>query len=445
MKKVKSNISLLGWLRSPIGISLFVFVFGSVFLSGYGQQRALGIFLAAVFFVSYMFRIGVVVHRLFPAPPELLCYTGWVAWASVTGLFTAQYINLFVPVCLTVLQMLALVWGIYAVIRLRPETMPSVFLALACGGILQVYSVYTGFMVPNTPDASERMVGITNNPNTLGIMLITVTIATLVLWGYAEHLRTWVRVGLLAVVPFFAYGILVSGSRKSTLAFLFLCFGWAYFASSKKRRSPLFGRHIVITTLIVVIIYSFMPKIMQETSSGQRFNRLYSKSSVQDVDSLTSGRYSMYEQGIDLFLKYPIAGVGLDNYKAYNRKFSYSHSDYIEPLATTGLIGFCLYHSFYFFILRRIARLLQQSGSVRVENRLRMIVISVLTIMLIGLGTPHYNNPTVYILLICFSAYTHQIERSLQRQATISSLSGSRLQRLSLRRTVQAGTINTTA
>jgi O-antigen ligase len=118
----------------------------------------------------------------------------------------------------------------------------------------------------------------------------------------------------------------------------------------------------------------------------------------------------MYADGLEIFFEYPIFGVGLSNFGAYFRTGQYSHSDIMEPLATTGLFGFILYQSFYLLLIARVWRLLKCAGNDSTRYRLRMILLGVLTILVLGLGTPHYTSAPVFLLLTAFSVSTTEMD-----------------------------------
>ena len=157
-----------------------------------------------------------------------------------------------------------------------------------------------------------------------------------------------------------------------------------------------------------------MPFVLDNTVLGKRFEQFFNKGQGSIVAAAKANkRYDLYAEAVEIFLQYPLFGVGLDNFQVHSFLRAVSHSDYMEPLVNTGLIGFLLYQSFYGFLLFRSFALLRWVKDVETIYRLKMIIISVMTIMLLGLGYFHYTSQLVFTLLTTFSVYTWEIRRSV--------------------------------
>ena len=89
MEKNISDSGIFDWVRHLDAVVLFLFVCGTNFLHGYGQLRMLGIAMVGFFFLIHLPWFSFVLQRAIPPPPELLCYTTWVAWAIFTGYVVA--------------------------------------------------------------------------------------------------------------------------------------------------------------------------------------------------------------------------------------------------------------------------------------------------------------------------------------------------------------------
>jgi O-antigen ligase len=138
-----------------------------------------------------------------------------------------------------------------------------------------------------------------------------------------------------------------------------------------------------------------------------------SDQSVQGILAQTGDRYEMYQVGFEMFQEHPVAGVGIGHFAYYYRSHQYSHSDYIEPLATTGLIGFLLYQSFNCFVLLRAFKLAKWIRNGYPAYVITMIIIGMMTIMLLGLGAPNSTSLGAFILLTTFSVRTYSLKISL--------------------------------
>ena len=113
-----------------------------------------------------------------------------------------------------------------------------------------------------------------------------------------------------------------------------------------------------------------------------------------------------------MFWSSPLVGVGWSQFRVKFWAGLYSHSDYMEPLATTGLVGFVLYQAFYFILLRRIWRLLSRAQIDEDVYRLKVMLIGLGAILLLGVGAPHFQSLNVYMLLVTFSCFTWRLMNS---------------------------------
>lgn len=406
---------LWGWTRTLEGWALFLFVFGAMFLNGNNQQRILGLVLCGVAFTKCACSPRLAAHLLLPIPPELCCYAAWVLWAGLSGPFVARSLGGFWTDYCVVLQMLGLVAAVYIVLRFRPQALGGALLALVGGGLIQVGAVLSGVGSLAGALASEATSGISANRNGLGFFMVWSILGLLLLLGFAGRLRKWVAVAGLMLLPAFLYVLFISGSRKSFIAVLFLLVSWILCASSLRQGLVGMIRRVLLLLVAMALLSAALPIITEHTNMGARFASLLAKGDTLTDMAETDGRAEMYRVGLDLVVHHPISGVGLNQYSLYYEGGTYSHSDYVEPLAATGFLGFVLYHSFYFCILTRTLWLLRKHQDAMVRYRLKIIVLGTLTIMLIGLGVPHYANGTVFVLLSIFSVYSVAVGHDLDR------------------------------
>jgi O-antigen ligase len=93
-----------------------------------------------------------------------------------------------------------------------------------------------------------------------------------------------------------------------------------------------------------------------------------------------AGRARMFARGIQVFLENPILGVGLDMFRTVD-VFSgkaigqNAHSNYIEVLATTGIIGGVLYYAMYYCWW---SRLIKAKGLLRDSRHAGYMVTAVM-------------------------------------------------------------------
>jgi len=400
----------VAWVRRVEGLALFAFVSGTCFLFGYGQQRTLGLIMILTVLFAYLRHPFSFFKALRPVPPEILLYSLWVVWTGLTGFVIAVDTYRFLIAYRVLLQMFVMVWAVYAILRMV-RTVDVVFLGLLIGSLIQAGFVAVGSRtmggIGGLMRSTEGVTGDTGNPNSLGFLMVWCVVCALIFWYDPKKLPLFKRTALLSVILVATVVLFASGSRKSSLALVLVGFLWVIYVRGRARGSGKLVFSLFFGSMVLFVGARVGPWIMESTPVGRRFNSFMEEGHGDVVSSAKSNvRYSMYVEGLKIFIRHPVVGVGLNNFGRYFYTGQYSHSDYMEPLATTGLVGFMLYQSFYFLLIVRINRLLRVVYSGRLRYRLRMYLVGTVAIMLIGLGAPHYTNQPVFLLLVAFSVST---------------------------------------
>lgn len=128
-------------------------------------------------------------------------------------------------------------------------------------------------------------------------------------------------------------------------------------------------KNIVKTTIkifivfIFVLIFSYIIYINLDQTSlvFRRFINLYNEifgGSLDNADSSLITRMNLRMSAIRCFTEYPLIGYGFGAFRNYAYKTIgislYAHNNYLELLASTGIIGFILYYSAFIVLIRKI-------------------------------------------------------------------------------------------
>jgi O-antigen ligase len=220
---------------------------------------------------------------------------------------------------------------------------------------------------------------------------------------------------LVAFVVVAVYVTFQTGSRKTSTAMTILIVVWVIWLLPQGKGVITLIWRASAGIVILIIGWSLLTLVLDETMVGKRFNELIDRgngSLVLGVDE--DIRIDMYRAGWRMFTEHPVAGVGLGHYQVFYWKGAYSHSDYIEPLACTGLVGFMIYHCFSILLARRILRLRKRVRDQNEKYKLDVMLLVLVTGWLLGFGAPYWSIQRHFVLVTTFAAYTWMLERRLK-------------------------------
>lgn len=359
-------------------------------------------------FMSSIFIVYGLHHRL-ELQPEVMLYFLWIVW-SLGGLTNVVDRDLYFTQLKTMIQIGVLVLVISGITALR-RNMATVMFALGLGGFLVAFSsIVTGeiFKMLNRT-GSYRTSGITGNANEFAYCLLFVIVA--VFYFSRRKLPGALKVLLAAVVGISLIFVLYSGSRKGLLGVLaFIFFWWSFCGSKRLSGNPL--REYVLLLLLLTTAYFAVSYVMSNTLIGKRLEQIDSESDRT--------RIQMYQEGLSMIAEYPLFGVGLDNYRALSSSGLYSHSDYIEVVATTGIAGGIIYYSIYGLIWRRLSRIKKMTDNPDVIHTVGLLKAAIITILLIALGRPNLTSKVTWIFLAGAAGYSWAMEQALLKLRSLT-------------------------
>ena len=170
----------------------------------------------------------------------------------------------------------------------------------------------------------------------------------------------------IGLLIFLLVACALSNTRKVFVAAL-LMFGFCIVWKSKLNLIKLL-KYILLVVIIAVASYllifniQFLREMFVEKVFG-RFVELvvFMQSGRRTDDYSASARSLLRSLAIEIWRQHKLFGVGTDAFRVYNDlgfKISglYSHCNYTELLCNNGLIGFCLYYSFFVISFLRIMK-----------------------------------------------------------------------------------------
>ncbi|MBO4422452.1 MAG: O-antigen ligase family protein [Clostridia bacterium] len=145
----------------------------------------------------------------------------------------------------------------------------------------------------------------------------------------------------VVLILFLMFSVLSTASKKCLIAAVALIIGFVIFCYKYlfKKIPPVY---VFLTTAFIVAV-SVIAFAIISARYGDRL--LYAQARMDDilVDDSTQKRYALILEGFSVFLKNPVLGVGINNFRYYSTYTTYSHCTYAELLACTGVVGTLLF------------------------------------------------------------------------------------------------------
>lgn len=160
---------------------------------------------------------------------------------------------------------------------------------------------------------------------------------------------------------------------------------------------------IIFALLIIVAVVSFVSQFQVFSGLDERMMSWFEYSQGKSVREGSVIQRELYIQaGWNQFLKTPILGVGIGNTNqitmAATGHSTYLHNNFIELLASGGIIGFGIYYGIILYLIIKLIPFALKKESV---SDACLIVLIVHTIADYG-TVSYYTKGTYFILVLCF-------------------------------------------
>ncbi len=203
-------------------------------------------------------------------------------------------------------------------------------------------------------DADARYSAFGVNPNYTAYSLATAwTFITRLAWDQRQ--RTWRAWGFtVGGFGLLGWTIALTGCRG---AFIALGVGFALTLSFASRRRPIV-RAVLASALIVAgyLVFDRLVELVAGRSAG--------RASALEED-ISSGRFLLWREALELFEQRPIFGWGVDSYVSLSSGGVHAHNVFLGILAELGIVGFALLSAVLVTIWRRANADLQAGWSKR--------------------------------------------------------------------------------
>lgn len=391
--------------------------------------------LIGVFIILYFIIFRIVWHNDKIIINTIILYSFiWFFFCAISGFVSTDY-GLYFGKLFTIFQLILFLVIGYSIISYSELSLKYIIFTIF---ISTLFLFIVGIKVPtsNPYYMTGRMAATTGNANTLASYGAFSLLFSLYLFYTLRN--KFFKIILIFAQVFIVYGVLETQSRKGIIVIIFGLIIYLIMnninkiISKKVKIKSIVSFVIIFFLLIGGIIIGF--KKFKESDYYQRFERLanylQSKRRLSDLTRIID--YSAYERqrfvkyGLNMWEQNPILGVGLDNFRAEINKYwtlsrqTYSHNNYIELLATTGILGFI---AFYLIYLTIIYRLFKIRGNLTISSKYYKFTNLFITIMFCRLvqefALVTYYEKFTWILLLIVMVFIDRFERKTLNEGII--------------------------
>lgn len=313
-------------------------------------------YLAIPLAIMFLFRILILKYKII-IPREFFLVGIWLLFSIISGIFAIDF-NVFFDKFLTCLQVMGIAFVLFnLLVWLKNPTLvwSTIFISTL------IMSAYV-LQYPNLYYTGNRLAGSLGNANLYALALVLSYVYALNRIIASRSII--IKLFFLASIPFILYFIAETGSRKGIVAVvLFAFFAMFLHYNIIIKQSIVIGMAILFVFIALIAMSSYY---FFQSKHINRLENAYSvieSGNVSKADDSLKGRLKLYKYGWNIAMEHPVQGVGLDNFRVampggYNSsKRTYSHSNMIELLASTGFIGFAIYYSIYVSIFMKLIKL----------------------------------------------------------------------------------------
>ncbi len=355
-----------------------------IFIAGIG---VVGLYL--IILITYRTKIA----------PEIILFCSFIIWAALTGAIVAKNQTAFRDSISTLFQIMLLMFAVSGFSRYFGSIKPNLYILLISIVILDCYVIFSGGGdISGQLQSTLRTSSFLKNPNYYAFYNV-IGVFTLLFFTHSKR-KASSKILHVFLMVLFLISILFSSSQKAFLGVILLFMSWYWFCLRKNTKK---NRRFLNFVLLSAFLFGFVYLALNNTFIGLRL-----QDSVAGQDASLQTRLLLYKEGWKLFLANPIAGVGIANFVEYSSMHAYAHSDFLEVLTTSGIIGFILYVSLYILFWKHLSLIQKMTKNPVIFYQTGLFKSFIVTITFIGLGRPNFTSiETMFVLasLIGYSTY----------------------------------------
>lgn len=302
---------------------------------------------------------------------------------------------------ITVIEILLCMTVVYYAFYQFDDIEPLLMSLIWGGYIIAIYYLFSYGGISTAIDNASQ--GIREgvdfaNINTIARAMAVVIVANFYMLRNSKRKIRYIGIFLPIVA------LLATQSRAPLIETIFGIIFLMFLNAAKNKRVFNF----IFSLIIIIIIIFLISKLIQRVSIFNgvllRMEGLISLFSQDSriIDSSVEFRQKLIDLGANLFKANPIFGVGMGNAHRYVLEYYgsdyYLHNNYIELLASGGIIGFIIYYQMHFRLLINLKKYSE------VPDDYNMFCFTMMLMLLIADygGVLYYNKEFYFYIIICY-------------------------------------------
>jgi O-antigen ligase len=268
-------------------------------------------------------------------------------------------------------------------------------------------NIYIGYFISDDffMLTTKRYSGSLMNPNHYSFLLSsTIAFFLYLIFSFNKKIKinSIIKFIITLLILIFSYEIIFKTSSRQGVLIVIICFLFYIYKSFKNLN--------VFRALVTLLISIFIIDIALSSLSNSIYieERVFSIFSFdKDIDASVNQRYYYIVKAFKYWIENPIFGIGLDQFRVLNNS-SYSHNNYIELLATTGLLGFIFYYLPHFLLLKKY--FLSKKNKSNLEYSIFFLII----VLISDISSVNYSEKPFWLMftVVIFLSSTFNIQKS---------------------------------
>ena len=294
------------------------------------------------------------------------------------------------------------------------ETIMFAYMLAGLTMAIYVYSLYGSEFWDVMKEAADselggvdRLGGDLTNENTISLCTAISALIALynLMYARTSKVKTILCVGIMA----FCFVVSMAAASKKSLILIFACIIgiWLYSTVGNKGFLKKVRNLLILGGSVVGLLY-MINNIPLFSGISARFESLFSFLEGGSGTVSEEHRYSLISEGLAIFLKNPILGAG-SNSSVFYFSGAYSHSNFVEILMNTGVIGFVVFYGVY---VTSTCKYLAYARSYKQTNKVSVLLFSLLLgVTVCGFAMVYYYERYYMLLMTVVFAATHVFDR----------------------------------